>query len=307
MKTTRYLSVMAALAALGLGSVQAADKDTRAATRDESITTSITQNDRDFGQIERWNKLKGREVVGSDNQKLGKLEDTVVDLQSGHILYAIIGSGGVLGAGEKKIAIAPQAFTGMSGNNLQFNGDKAKFNGSPEFTKDMDKTNELGKADFVNNVYQYSGQTAWWQGANAPASSGQFENVHKTSDLVGKNIKNVADEDMGKVDNVMLNLPTGRVAYLILSPAASLGVGNNLYALPPNSFSMNKDGKSLTSDITKEKLAGAPHFDKNNWAQISDPAWAAQVYQYYGKQAYFDASGKLQPTGRPTNNKSKNQ
>ncbi len=306
MKRTTYLSIMAALAALSLGSlVQAADQTdqtTRPRSRDRSFnatTTSSTSSDRTFGQIERWNRLKGREVTGTDNQKLGKLEDTAVDLESGHILYAIVGSGGVLGAGEKKFALAPGAFTDATGNNLRFNGDKAKFNGAPEFTKDMDKNTELGKAEFVNNVYQYFGQTAWWQGPNAPASAGQFNNVHKSSDLMGQNVKNVADEDMGKVDNVMLNLPSGRVAYLILSPATGLGLGNNLYALPPNAFSINKDGKSLTSDVTKEKLAGAPHFDKNNWAQISDPAWAAQVYQYYGKQAYFDTtSSTLQPTGR---------
>src|SRR5438128_2011903 len=155
MKRTTYLSIMAALAAFGLGSlVQAADQNTRASTRDRTFKASAsTHSDRDFGQIERWNKLKGREVVGTDNQKLGKLEEAVVDLESGHILYAIVGSGGVLGAGEKKFAFAPGAFSDTSGNSLRFNGDKAKFNGAPEFTKDRDKDTELGKAEFVNNVY----------------------------------------------------------------------------------------------------------------------------------------------------------
>jgi len=300
---------MAAAMALSLASaVQAAEQNTRVTTRDRSITTqtSISHNDRDFGQVERWSQLKGNEILGSDNQKLGKLEDVVVDLESGHILYAIVGSGGVLGAGEKKFAVAPGAFTDTSGKNIHFNGDKAKLNGAPEFTKEMDKNTESGKTAFVNTVHKYFGQTAWWQGAN-DASAGQFNNVHKVSDLMSKNIKNVNDEDMGKVDNVMLNLPTGRVAFLVLSPASSLALGgNNLYALPPNAFSLNKDGKSLTSDISKEKLAGAPHFDKNNWTQTSDPTWASQVYQYYGKEAYFQSTGKLQPTGRSSDKKDKN-
>src|ERR1051325_3377872 len=120
MKTTKYPSILAAIAALSLVSTQAAEKTTRITTREQSYNTT-SGNDRDFGQIERWNKLKGREAVGTDNQKLGKLEDAVVDLQSGHILYAIVGSGGVLSVGEKKFAIAPEAFTDMSGNNLKFN------------------------------------------------------------------------------------------------------------------------------------------------------------------------------------------
>jgi uncharacterized protein YrrD len=111
--------MMAAVAAVGLvTTVQGAEKNTRATTRDKSLSTTETttfHSDRDFGQIERWNKLKGREVLGTDNQKLGKLEDTVVDLESGHILYAIVGSGGILGAGEKKYALAPGAFTEGTG------------------------------------------------------------------------------------------------------------------------------------------------------------------------------------------------
>ena len=57
--------------------------------------------------------------------------------------------------------------------------------------------------------------------------------------------------------------------------------------------------KSLTSDISKDKLAAAPHFAKNNWAQLSDTSFASQVYQYYGKQAYFETgTSKYKPTGR---------
>jgi sporulation protein YlmC with PRC-barrel domain len=309
MKHTTYLSIMAALSLAA--SAQAAEKSTRATTRDQTLSTTTetsTFNDRDFGQVERWTHLKGREVLGTDNKKLGKLEDAVADLGAGRILYVIVGSGGVGPIGEKKYALAPGAFTDMSGKNLHFNGDKAKLEGAPEFTKEMDKDAERGKADFMNKVYTYFGQNAWWQGPNAPATSGQFETAFKVSDLMNKNVKNVNDEDMGKIDNAMLNLRAGRVAFLILSPASSQALGNNLYALPPNAFSINKDGKSLTSDITKEKLAAAPHFDKNNWEQVSDPAWAGQVYQYYGKQAWFDTTGsKLQPTGRPEDKSDKNK
>jgi len=303
MKTTKY-AMAACIGLLLAAAVQAAEQNTRTTTRDRTSTTqtSTSRNDRDFGQIERWNKLKGREIIGTDNQKLGKLEDTVVDLASGRILYAVVGSGGILGAGEKKFAVAPGAFTDISGNNVHFNGDKAKLNGAPEFTKDNDRDTELGKIALIKTTHQYFGQSLWWEGASS-TSAADFQNVHKTSDLMSRNVKSVSDEDMGKVDNVMLNLPSGRVAFLVLSPASSLALGNNLYALPPNAFSINKDGKSLTSDISKEKLAAAPHFEKNNWTQVSDPAWAAQVYQYYGKEAYFQSTGKLQPTGRSSDKK----
>lgn len=275
----------------------------------QSSTRSSFRSGKTLGQVERANKLIGREIIGSDNQKLGKLDNLVVDLESGHILYAVIGSGGVGAIGEKKFAVAPGVFTEpqaasesknpfSKGPDLQANIDKAKLNGAPQFTKDIDKDTELSKADFVNQVYQYFGENAWWQGASAPPSAGQFNNVHKASDLIGMKVQNVQDQPMGKLDNIAVDLPAGRVVYAILSPDSSLNLGNDLYALPPNALTLSSDKKQLTSDISKDKLSGAPHFAKDNWNNLSDPTFASQVYQYYGKQAYFQTGSRgLQPTG----------
>jgi len=247
--------------------------------------------------LERANRLIGREVLSSDNQKLGKVDNLVVDLESARILYAIVGVGGVAGVGEKKFAVPPGAFAEIRGNAVYFNGDKQKLNGAPQFTKNIEKETELSKADFVNQSYQYFGQNPWWQGSSGPASAGEFHNVHKASDVIGMKVKNVSDQDMGKVDNLIVDLSAGRLVYITLAPDASLGLGNNLYALPPM-FTLSSDKKSLTADINKEKLSGAPHFTSDSWPNLSDRAWASQVYQYYGKQAYFDSSKRLQPTGR---------
>jgi sporulation protein YlmC with PRC-barrel domain len=263
-----------------------------------SQTGSSMQSDKTLGNAERANKLIGMTVLSSDNQRLGKIDNFVVDLETGRILYAILGSGGILGAGEHRFAVAPGAFTQASGNNLQLNIDKAKLNGAPQFTKDMDTPENIAKADFISQVYQYFGQSAWWQGATA-ASAGLFHNVHKVSDLNGMKIENVSNQSMGKVHNTVLDLPAGRVLFVILAPDSSLELGNNYYALPPNALTWNTEQKGLVSDISKEKLASAPHFARDNWPSLSDPTFASQVYQYYGKSAYFGTSG-LQPTGTPT-------
>src|ERR1051326_1252389 len=286
MKRSTRLAVAAATAALGLtsaGLLQAAE-NTRTTrhhrTNDTSeASTSTTISDRALGQLEKASKLNGKEILGADNQKVGKLVDTVVDLESGHILYAIVGSGGVGPVGEKKYMVAPGTFTDFSGDKLHVNFDKAKLTSAPEFTKNMDKDTELGKADPIYRTHQFFSQNIWWQGgANAPAAStGQFNNVHKSSDLVGMKIRSVSDQEMGKIDNVMLNLPAGRVAYVILNPDNSLGLGNNFYALPPNTLTFQADKKDFSADISKEKLASAPHFDKNNWAELSNPSWASQA------------------------------
>jgi sporulation protein YlmC with PRC-barrel domain len=46
-------------------------------------------------------KVKGTTVYNSQGDKIGQVEDVVLDKQSDHILFAALGFGGVLGMGEK--------------------------------------------------------------------------------------------------------------------------------------------------------------------------------------------------------------
>jgi sporulation protein YlmC with PRC-barrel domain len=297
MKTRSHVAIFGAVTAVSLVAslaVGAEDQIKDKTTSSSYSRTTKTVDDKAIGEVERANKLVGKEIRSSDNQKLGKIDNVVVDLESGRILYVIVGSGGVLGAGEKKHAVAPGLFTESRGNSLRLNVDKAKFDSSPEFTRDIDKDPEIAKADFVSKVYEFGGQNMWWKGST-PANEGSFNNVHKVTELIGKKVVNVSDQDMGKVDNVILDLPAARVVYVIFSPDRDLKLGDNLYALPPNALTLSSDRKHLVSgDLSKEKLNGAPHFDKDNWPTLSDKALASQVYQYYGKQAYFDSG--IQPT-----------
>ena len=155
----------------------------------------------------------------------------------------------------------------------------------------------MGQASFVNQVYQYFGQTAWWKGAQS-ADTGTLHNVHKAKDLIGMKVKNAGNEELGKIDNLMLDLPAGRVAFAILNPDSSLNLGNNFYALPPKALTLSSDQRNLVSDLTKDKLSSAPYFAKDQWQNLSDASFASKVYQYYGKQAWFETGSGLQPTGR---------
>jgi sporulation protein YlmC with PRC-barrel domain len=297
MKTNIWKATWAAVLAAGLVSSGASLRAAEGKVRSQDSNLDTRAIDQTFKNVERADKLIGKQVRSSDDQKLGKVDNLVLDLESGRVLYAVVGSGGILGAGEKKVAVAPGVFTETQGDNLRLNVDKQKFISAPEFTKAVDKPAELGKAAFVKDVYSYFGQGLWWQGSASP-SEGTFNNVHKADDLIGMKVQSVADQPMGKVDKLAVDLPAGRVVFVVLAPDRSLELGNNLYALPPNALTLGTDRKHLTADISKEKLGNAPHFPKDSWPNLSNAAFASQVYQYYGKQAYFEREGQLRPTGR---------
>jgi sporulation protein YlmC with PRC-barrel domain len=272
-----------AVSAGGLAA-QAADTNTN--------TLSATSNERALGTIERADKIIGREVRNNSDQKIGKVDDLVVDLESGRVIYAVVSAGGFLGVGDRSVAVPTAAFT-EQGKQLRLDIDKQKLMEAPEISKD-DK-DQLSPT-FASKVSKFFGQRdGWWE--NTAGESGKaFGNVHKASDLIGMDIHNVSNQKIADVENVMVDLKAGRVPYVIISPEDSLNLKNNLYALPPNALTAAaSEGKNLTSDLDQQKLASAPHFSKNDWPNFSDRSWAAKVYQYYGKQPYFEGSA-LEPT-----------
>jgi len=242
-------------------------------------------------KVVKASELIGRDVRGTANKRLGKIDDLVVDLESGRVLYMVVRADGFLS--ERRFAVPASAFQSEAGQ-WQINADKQKLTSAPQLTRDQEAN--LGNAGFVNNTFRYFNQHGWWGGPDV-----RFNNVHKFSSLVGMDVKDLADEKIGGVNDLAIDVSDNRVLCAIVSHPAASGRGSTLCAMPPNALTPSADRQSLSTSIDRAKLASAPHFTKDQWPDMTDPAWPAQLYQYYGKQAYFD-SGELRATGRTNTN-----
>jgi sporulation protein YlmC with PRC-barrel domain len=67
---------------------------------------------------DQWvaSRFKGTEVLGSDNQKIGDISDILFD-KSGKIEAFVVSVGGFLGVGSKEVALAPNSFDVVKGQN----------------------------------------------------------------------------------------------------------------------------------------------------------------------------------------------
>jgi len=241
-----------------------------------------------LAHAERAANLYGRQLITSDNQQVGKVENLVVDLESEHILFVVVQSS------RGNVAVPPQVIGQTTGNTIRLNFTKQKLDGAPQFNSSQDPA----QASYAYRVYQYFGQNAWWQGSTAP-DQGSFHNVHKLNQLIGMDVQNVNNQTIGKISNVVVDMPHGRLLYVVFAPNSNMNLGNNLYAMPADAFTLSSDHSHLVTGIDQQKLAGAPHFDKNSWPNLTDANFASHVYQYYGKQAYFNSgNSNYQPTGR---------
>ena len=76
---------------------------------------------------EQWlaSRFRGTEVVGSDNQKIGSVNDILFD-KDGKIEAYVISVGGFLGMGAKDVALAPTSFQVIAGDKSKYEADKLK-------------------------------------------------------------------------------------------------------------------------------------------------------------------------------------
>ena len=114
------------------------------------------------------------------------------------------------------------------------------------------------------------------------------ENSHflSASTIKGDKVVNRAGEELGKIEELMIDLEDGRVAYAVLSFGGFLGMGNKLFAIPWKALTLRVHEHAFLLDIPKETLEKAEGFDKDNWP-TTNREWLSSMYSYYGYQPYW--------------------
>jgi sporulation protein YlmC with PRC-barrel domain len=104
--------------------------------------------------------------------------------------------------------------------------------------------------------------------------------------LAGDSVINAREEKLGKIEDIMIDVTTGRVAYAVLSFGGLLGVGDKLFAIPWTAMSLDEERKCFVLDVDKELLKDAPGFDKNNWPDLSSEEYASTIHSHYGQKGW---------------------
>jgi hypothetical protein len=106
-------------------------------------------------------------------------------------------------------------------------------------------------------------------------------NTLGASTLIGDKVRNSAREDLGKIEELMIDLSSGRVAYAVLSFGGFLGMGNKLFAVPFRAMTIDGADHAFILDVPKDRLKQAPGFDKDHWPDASDLGYRNQIYTFY--------------------------
>lgn len=112
----------------------------------------------------------------------------------------------------------------------------------------------------------------------------------KATDLIGKNVVNSSNEDLGKIEEIVVDADSGRILYGVLSFGGFLGMGDKLFAVPWSSLDLPVEAKSFVLAVSKERLKAAEGFNKDRWPNFADQTWATKTHQFYERPPYWQAS-----------------
>lgn len=105
--------------------------------------------------------------------------------------------------------------------------------------------------------------------------------------LEGNDVCNSDGETLGSIQDIMLDVPHGRIAYAVLSRGGILGIGDKLYAIPWGALTLDTDKKRFVLDVSVDRFKKDEGFDKDDWPAMADDTWARQTYASYGQVPYW--------------------
>ena len=309
----------------------------------ESLSQPIGETNSNYQSLiqargERWNgAAKATDVIGMtvnnvQDERLGKVSDLALDVESGRIVEVIISTGGFMGMGSTLTAVPPGAFQRDAAQHiLKLDISKQKFNAAPRF--EIARWAENTQSNQLSETYGYYSQqpyfacgeygitnadgtvanssprnmdgtinTAGSHPVDAPrnlevagsagGSLGQISSrklrfIEQESKLMGTSVKNLQNENLGKVENFALDLSAGRIVAVIVSSGGFIGIDNELSAVPPTAFRFDAEHDTLQVDASKDNLVSAPHFKDGEWPDLSQPEYFSGVYRAYSVEPYF--------------------
>ncbi|MET0155730.1 MAG: PRC-barrel domain-containing protein [Rickettsiales bacterium] len=116
--------------------------------------------------------------------------------------------------------------------------------------------------------------------------------IFSASEIEGTDVVNAQGESLGDIKDVVFCAKTHRVQYYVLSFGGILGIGDKLFAIPPEAVAVDADSECIVLNVPKERLENAEGFDRNNRPNFADPSFRQRNDAQYG---YPQAAATAQP------------
>jgi len=275
------------------GSQQQAGTTGQATTQQQAMPSSRTTPAGQEMTLLKTNELIGKEVKNTQDEKLGVIHDIVLTPDCQQASYAALSYGGVFGVGSKLYAIPWQA--------LHF-GPKG------EITLSAAKDQFTEAASFPNNDWPSRGDTRWLTTSTAsqspmssaqsaasesptartpsmgPAGQGTMTNrevqMRRVTHLTGMEAKNAENQDLGDIEEFVIDASNGHIVYDIIAFGGVAGIGEKYAAVPANAVRLQPQTHVASLNTTKQTLESVA-FSPSEFPNLSSPEYMQRLSKLF--------------------------
>jgi len=205
--------------------------------------------------------LLDSDFLTSDGKVSGQIQDAVVDINTGQLLYLLLEYGGVLDVGDTDLPAPLSAFSLKPDGQLLLNIAPEDLQKFPDVGNDWPQTGNANWDADVRNFWSKEGFAASAQ----PAAPGNH--IRRISDLLNSSTTD-AGMGAGTLQDMLVSLDQGRVPYVLVSFDGG-AAGADWYAIPLSAFDPENtdNGLAFKTNVNQALLQGAPRFNTANAGQ----------------------------------------
>ncbi len=263
---------------------------TSAITATENVTDSTAATSTTgSGPLLLAYTLMGQSFVNNDGAVSGDINDLIVNLRTGNVLFAQIKYGGFLTIGDTELLVPLRALRWRSvEQDMILNFDEQLLENYPDLTEGSPR---------LDDPTWYDGITAFWNELGFGSDANTVSTIDPTtdvivraSDLFGYSLVDFG-AGIGTIQNLLIDLGDSRARYLLIgfSPTPA---DDDAYLIPFSAVDVvNVETNEITmnSDLSLETLQAAPRFDRSLFqGQIGalDPTYDDQADSFWEEQGF---------------------
>lgn len=224
-----------------------------------------------LGVLKRATALLESRVGDRKDRTLGKVKDLLLDLSSGQVLVTLVAAG----PGDQLTPVPARAYKYAINARLVIDVEKSSLAAAPRISS-QEPFRSLDPARLRDSFVYFN---------EAPPQVPPGGHFCSTASLLSTPVLGKGGETLGQVRDVMIDVPTAHVVYLIVEPEHAAGEVPELYVVPPVAAHLEKSGAVLVLGYDRAHFLAGPHFPREFWSNLAFAQVAQAVRTHYGLDA----------------------
>jgi sporulation protein YlmC with PRC-barrel domain len=230
-------------------------------------------------RVVRAQRFIDMRVQNRQGENVGEVEDVAIDTANGNIAYVALDAGllgPLLAVPWKALRVAEDQST------VTMDVTKEALQKAPAFRREH--WPHTVEPEWLAGVYSYYGYPPY---PGLTEITVRHVRIARATTLLGLKVRNPQREELGDIEDVLIDVREGHIAYLILGTGGVLGIGETIRAVPWKAIRV-EPVERVVLNIEPETLHNAPPLEEGAWGESPSRRWLAGLYAYFGAQTYWE-------------------